>query len=36
MLEGKGGGKGLRFNARINSFKKVDQIEGLLKSLVIK
>lgn len=34
LLDGKGGGKGSRFNAKINSFKKIDQVEGLLQVLV--
>jgi alanyl-tRNA synthetase len=34
VLEGKGGGKGSRFNAKINSFKNVDKIESLLQNLL--
>jgi len=34
LLDGKGGGKGKRFNAKIHDLKKVDQIEKLLESLL--
>ncbi len=34
LLDGKGGGKGTRFNAKINSFKKISEVDALLKTLV--
>ena len=34
VLDGKGGGKGARFNAKINSFKKIDEVESVINQLV--
>lgn len=34
LLDGKGGGKGSRFNAKINSYKKIDEVETVINQLV--
>ena len=34
ILDGKGGGKGSRFNAKINSFKNLDKIQKTVENLV--
>jgi len=34
LLDGKGGGKGSRFNAKINSFKNISQVEKVIQSCI--
>ena len=34
LLDGKGGGKGSRFNAKINSFKNISKVEQLIQSMI--
>ena len=34
LLDGKGGGKGSRFNAKLNSFKNISQVEKVIQSCI--
>lgn len=34
LLEGKGGGKGQRFNAKLNNLKKIGEVEGIVQSVL--
>ena len=35
LLDGKGGGKGKRFNAKLNNLKKLSQVENIVKGMVL-
>lgn len=35
LLDGKGGGKGSRFNAKITNFKNIDKVEGVIKETLL-